>query len=302
MADGDTQIKVEAWEENGLLLERYQYSEGWCNPLPFHAHTEYQFAVCVNEPGSYFYRGSSYQIPVEVLAVLHAGEPHQTGDERRRFLPAASHLMMYVEPQDMLAYAHEIIDRPSSVPPYFPQVLLEEDHALLRAYVELFLARGYGGGGARIERDVADLSFFAKLITRHAHNRAASQVFRRNKSAVNRAVEYLRAHFINDISLEELARIAGVSKFYLVRAFRREVGIPPHKYLLALRVSHAKRMLLRGSTVAEVATQIGFYDESHLGKYFRQIVGVTPGAYVGKDKKKNTSINNRRPKGIYEAD
>lgn len=285
MREGPSQVTVRAREGGGLLLELYNYSEGWCEPLPVHAHAEYQFALCLDQPGSYLYRGGRHRLPVGALAVLHAGEPHMTGDERSRLLPAASHLMMYVEPRNMLTFEEEATGRTPAAPPYFPQVTLKQDRTLLRAFAALFRSRE--PGRTRLERDAADLAFFTKLITRHAHDRRGLTPDMGGGRPVGRAVEYLHSNFSGDVTLDELAAVAGVSKFHLVREFRRQVGMTPHKYLLTLRVGHAKRLLLGGLTAAAAATHAGFYDESHLGKYFKQIVGVSPGSYSGgKDRRR----------------
>lgn len=76
-----------------------------------------------------------------------------------------------------------------------------------------------------------------------------------------------------------MAEHAGLDKFWLSRAFRDEVGLPPHAYLTQLRVLRAKELLAAGVRPSEVAPQVGFYDQSQLHRHFRRIVGTTPGKY-----------------------
>jgi AraC-like DNA-binding protein len=64
-----------------------------------------------------------------------------------------------------------------------------------------------------------------------------------------------------------------------VRAFSAAYGIAPHQYLTARRVDRARRLLLDGLPVGEVAVAAGFYDQAHLTRHFRRLVGVTPGRY-----------------------
>lgn len=96
---------------------------------------------------------------------------------------------------------------------------------------------------------------------------------------VRRAVEYIRDRLGDPILLDELARHAGLDKFHLCRAFRAQIGIPPHAYLTHLRIAHAKALLKSGVRASEVAPRVGFYDQSQLNRHFRRIVGTTPARY-----------------------
>ncbi|MEW6734220.1 MAG: helix-turn-helix domain-containing protein, partial [Acidobacteriota bacterium] len=67
---------------------------------------------------------------------------------------------------------------------------------------------------------------------------------------------------------------------YLIRAFRNEVGIPPYVYLTQVRIEKAKKLLAKGAPIAEVAVAVGFADQSHLNRFFKRIIGITPGRYA----------------------
>jgi AraC-like DNA-binding protein len=78
----------------------------------------------------------------------------------------------------------------------------------------------------------------------------------------------------------ELSQVCGVSAFHLIRCFRDAVGLPPHAYLKALRVSRAQAMLQGGSSISDVAYDCGFSDQSHLTRNFKRVTGLSPGAYA----------------------
>ena len=65
-----------------------------------------------------------------------------------------------------------------------------------------------------------------------------------------------------------------------MRVFRKVLGLPPHAYLVQVRITQAKKLLASGMAIAEVAAETGFSDQSHLHRHFKRIVGVTPGQYV----------------------
>ena len=81
------------------------------------------------------------------------------------------------------------------------------------------------------------------------------------------------------LSLDELASSVGLSESQFARAFKVRVGVPPHRYLMGLRLDQAQR-LLRASdlSIAEVATASGFANQEHLTRVMRSFLNVTPGA------------------------
>ena len=98
--------------------------------------------------------------------------------------------------------------------------------------------------------------------------------------AVRRALEHLRDRLDTDVTLDSLAEHAGIDKFHLCRAFRAQVGLPPHAYLTRLRILRAKELLAAGVIPSQVAPRVGLYDQSQLNRHFRRLVGTTPGAYA----------------------
>lgn len=91
--------------------------------------------------------------------------------------------------------------------------------------------------------------------------------------------ELLDERLVDGIALDEAARLTHAHPAHLVRAFSAAFGMPPHRYLTARRVDLARRLLLDGLPVGEVATATGFYDQAHLTRHFRKLVGVPPGRY-----------------------
>lgn len=96
---------------------------------------------------------------------------------------------------------------------------------------------------------------------------------------VRRAMEYIRERLCDPITLADLADYADLDKFHLCRAFRAQIGMPPHKYLTHLRIARAKQLLLRGVRASDVAPLVGLYDQAQLTRHFRRFVGMTPARY-----------------------
>ena len=95
-----------------------------------------------------------------------------------------------------------------------------------------------------------------------------------------RAREYLCAHVAAALSLEELARVACLSKYHFLRAFTCAYGVSPHEHQMQLRLALARTLVEAGEPLSSVAYDAGFADQSHLTRRFKQAFGVTPGAYA----------------------
>jgi AraC-like DNA-binding protein len=88
--------------------------------------------------------------------------------------------------------------------------------------------------------------------------------------------DLLDARLVEGITLREAGRALHADPAHLVRSFGREFGLPPHRYLVGRRVEAARRRLLDGEPIADVATAVGFHDQSHLHRHFTRLLGVTP--------------------------
>lgn len=92
--------------------------------------------------------------------------------------------------------------------------------------------------------------------------------------------DYVEDRLADDISLDDLANVAGLSSVYLVRAFKQAIGATPHRYLVERRIERAKQLLVATDLpLAEVALVCGFANQSHLSTWFRRLVGTTPGRF-----------------------
>ncbi len=98
--------------------------------------------------------------------------------------------------------------------------------------------------------------------------------------SLERTREYLQAKWAKAVSLDELAEVAGLSRFHLLREFRKRYGLPPHAYQLQLRILRAKEMLFLGMPPGDVALKVGFYDQAHFTHALKRYVGVSPGRIV----------------------
>ncbi len=207
--------------------------------------------------------GSVFMINPEEV---HDGRPMEGGYSYRMLYPSVE-LM------------HEVArDLPGAAPngSLFFQDLMVQDPALaahlvrLHAQLELSLDP--------LEKDEAIYLALGQIIGRYGSWRNDSDVGRAPK-AVREMCDYMQAHFGEDVDLEQLCALSGMSKSYLVRVFGKHMGQTPHSYLTDVRVRHARAKLAKGDDPLAVAFDCGFYDQSHLNRHFKKRIGIAPGAY-----------------------
>jgi AraC-like DNA-binding protein len=101
--------------------------------------------------------------------------------------------------------------------------------------------------------------------------------------AVERALELMRSQVGGSCDLDHLVAQLGLDKSYFIRLFKKSVGVPPMKYFMNLKMSAAADLLhTTHEPLAIVAAQVGFSDEYHFAKRFKQWSGVAPGTYRGR--------------------
>jgi AraC family transcriptional regulator len=115
------------------------------------------------------------------------------------------------------------------------------------------------------------MSQFTAITTHRADTVEAYQV------SVERAIRYMREHLAEPLDLEALAKVAGISKFHLVRVFDEITGTTPHHFLSCLRIQRAKEFFLKtDSPVTEVCMDVGYNSLGTFSKTFSELVGLSP--------------------------
>jgi AraC-like DNA-binding protein len=234
-----------------------------CNPLPSPVP-----AV------EWLYRGQLNDARPGVSMLVEPGETHvntrllgvRDGDESR------SSEAVGIDPHVVERFAREL----GVSTPHFRLAQIE-DGAVHDAVARLLASTREGA--TRLEMECRLSHLLRVLVATHVEQPALVEA-RWEKPAVRRACDVLRERAAENVSLDELARVARLSRFHFIRAFTRTMGMPPHEYQLCVRVARAREMLARGQPPVDVAADLGFADQSHFGRHFRRQLGVSPGVYA----------------------
>lgn len=268
-------ITVNALQLDSILLEQYNYTEGLVAPLPKHSHQEYQLGINLNRCGEYYYRGKHQYVPPKHLSIIQAGEAHLP-NQRTEILTPIRCLMMEIQPAVLQAVASEQTGK-QICSLAFPELVII-DAELTRLF--LWLHQTIRVECCKLEQDEKILHFLAQLIYCHSQAIPLALVQVLPHREIQQAREFLDTYYSKNIALEQIAAIAGLSRFHFCRAFRKVVGVSPHVYQRQRRIDQAKRLLMKGVPLCQVALDVGFADQSHFGLHFKHLVGITPGQYV----------------------
>jgi AraC family transcriptional regulator len=129
--------------------------------------------------------------------------------------------------------------------------------------------------------DGLTLAVASRLVSRHSS--VTKQTSERNEGLSGRRLKqvlsFIEDQLAEDLSLEQIAAVAGVSASHLATLFRISMGVPVHKYIIERRVERAKTLLLQnGRSMAEIALAAGFAHQSHMARHMRRVLGMPPRA------------------------
>lgn len=131
----------------------------------------------------------------------------------------------------------------------------------------------------------------AEVFLRHGEERRTPRKALRNVDAVKKAVDYIRTNGSENISLNDISTVAGLSPYHFLRQFKATTGLPPHAYLMQCRVYRARRAVDQGYSLVDAALTAGFSDQAHFSRCFKAIHGLSPSLYQkglsGRSRKSN---------------
>jgi len=241
----------------------------------FTPHFHEGFAIGVIQAGveTFSYRKKRYFSTPGALVLINPGEIH-TGEAA--VAQGWTYRMLYPEASILQQTASDLAGRQRDVP-FFPSPVVYDDH-IAQLILKLHLALE-DETTSILQRESLLLWTLGQLIVRHADDRPASGQVQAERAAVQAVRDFLDAHYADNVSLATLAAQVNLSPFHLLRVFKQETGLSPHTYLTQTRIWRARKLLLAGFPIADVAAQTGFADQSHLTRRFKRVVGVTPGQY-----------------------
>ncbi|MCX5333180.1 MULTISPECIES: AraC family transcriptional regulator [unclassified Streptomyces] len=259
-----TRQTVSAWRPAvpGVVEVFHAHYTGYAYPM--HVHDAWTLLIVDDGAVRYDLDRHEHGTPHDTVSLLpphvpHNGSPVTPDGFRKRVIYLDTSLLG----EDLVGSA---VDTPDLRDPLLRQRVGQLHHALDHPGDELEAA--------------SRLTFIGERLTAQLRPRLVTDVPRADPALARRLRELLDERVVEGITLDEAAALVHAHPAHLVRAFSTAYGIAPHQYLNSRRVDRARRLLLDGVRPSEVATSTGFFDQSHLTRHFRKLVGVTPGRYT----------------------
>jgi len=198
---------------------------------------------------------------------------------RERFEGAIDYILLYLDADWVATVAQEAIDPDRiEILPHFPK----PDPFIYHSGLRLKSAVETSSSFNQLYAETLALAIAVHLLQQYAGRKtsrdlAALQATAPSRSRLETVTDYIQCYCDRNLSLSELADLAQMSLHYFARSFKQQIGLSPHQYLIRTRVERAKQLLLHNDlTVGEIAHRVGFADQSHLCRHFKQLTGLTP--------------------------
>ena len=254
--------------DNILQIEAYCF-HGAAQVFPNHFHDYYAIGYIQNGKRRLSCKNREYVLSAGDMVIFNPGDNHscvQMGDT------ALDYLCINISKEVMIELAREITGE-NKLPEFYPNVIADDDISRYLYSLHGMIMGDYG----KFIKEEAFLLLMSMLISRYGQHPQDHVAHCRD--AIEKACLFMDSHFAERISLEQLCRIAGLSKSSLLRTFTVSKGVTPYNYLQSVRIDNAKRLLESGYSPADAALKTGFSDQSHFTNYFTRFIGISPGMY-----------------------
>lgn len=235
-------------------------------------HTHEQYAIGVIEHGvqQFVHKGNSHNAPTGTIISVNPDEVH---DGQARTREGYGYRMAYLGLPYLRSLFGDDFGRNDFLA-FTTPTTMDSSLAPQLSHALICIDKGHGD----VDGLLSPILF--RLFERHASPHMPVDASIPCDSAVRRALEFIHAHTNDTPNLDDIASRSGLSKYHLIREFKKQTGLTPHAYGLRHRVRLARKALEQGASPSEAALRTGFADQSHLTRRFKAIYGVTPGTFV----------------------
>jgi len=257
-------------ELGGLELLKAHYHQ---TQFSKHVHEGYCIGVIEDGAQSFFRTGELHIAPKGDIILVNADEIH-TGSSAVE--SGWRYRAIYPTPEMLSEIGRDVfVDRHGA--PWFPQAVVR-DEGLAQQLCLLFDLLEQKENV--LLKESMYLSTLTYLMSRHGQYQRNLVNVPEAQRKILMIKELLASTPENHYSLTELANLAGLSAWHFLRQFKKYVGLPPHGWLVQVRLHKARQMLKKEHSIATVATLCGFSDQSHFNRHFKKAMGVTPAQYI----------------------
>ncbi len=246
-----------------------------CHIFPNHAHDDI-YALSLIVSGATYCKGiqnSDLTVNESGMVLLNPGQVHSGVPVNNTPI---SYWMIYIDIQTMKSFASHIFEKEDMLPEFNQMILRNKEIA---SHFQSVL-NGFTKSRDSFENEILLHEFLYSLFNFSGAIKPVIPPVGYENEAVNLARDYLSQDLDSGLSLDNLARKVGISRFHFIRLFKKHMGVSPHQFRIQRRIQASKSLIRKGLPLSEVALETGFSDQSHFTNKFRQYTGATPSQYA----------------------
>ena len=262
--DADAQL-VRAWRPAVPGVAEVLHARMTSHVYPMHTHQAWALLIVDDGMIRYDLHRSEHGALDQAVTLLPPQVPH---NGRAANADGFRKRVVYL---DLSHLAETFVGQAVGQPVLFDPLLRQRISRLHRALAE---------PGAELEAE-SRLAFVTERLRRHLGRAASPQQEPARTDVASQLRDLLDERFREKVTLRQAADEIHAHPAHLVRMFSREFGISPHQYLTGRRVDLARQLLLDGLPPSAAAAAVGFFDQSHLNRTFRRLLGTSPGRFAG---------------------
>lgn len=254
---------------NGIEVVNANYTK---QNFSKHVHEGYTIGVIEYGAQRFYRSGGSHIAGKNSIILVNADDVHNGQSAAQ---DGWGYRAMYPTPENFREISTDLYNG-KDVTPYFQSSVIEDQKLaqqlrLIFSQVEI--------NSSRLLMETLFYAAFMGLTLRHSSNAAIPKDVSGSKQKLLLAKEFLDNYSEQDISLQQLAAISGLSQFHFIRQFKKYFDLAPHAYQIQIRLKKAKKLLKLGVKSSQVAIDCGFHDQSHFTHHFKKALGTTPSRF-----------------------
>ena len=256
--------RIRAWRPDVPGVAEVLHAHMTSHVYPMHTHQAWALLIVDDGMIRYDLHRSEHGAPHGAVTLLPPQVPHNgraaTADGFRK-------RVVYL---DLSHLPESLVGQAVGQPVLSDPLLRQRIHQLHRALDE---------PGAELEAE-SRLALVAERLKQHLGGHAGPAGAARASGLAGQLRELIDASFQEKVTLRQASELIHAHPAHLVRTFSREFGISPHQYLTGRRVDLARQLLLDGMPPSTAAAAVGFFDQSHLNRSFKRLLGTSPGRFA----------------------
>lgn len=256
----DTELNIEAYDFKGIMQK-----------FPNHFHDYYVIGFVEDGRRHLYCKNKKYTIETGDLVLFGPSESHTCEPIDDRTL---NYRCINIKEDIMKKVVFEITGR-DYLPRFTENVLFHSE--LVSSLRELHLM--IMEESKDFKKEELFLFIIEQLIA-ECSDIVSEDTVQETNMEIKTVCDFMGNNYMNNITLNELSNLTGLSKYYLIHSFTKEKGISPYNYLQTIRIGKAKKFLEQGIAPIDVAIKTGFTDQSHFTNFFKKFIGLTPKQYM----------------------